>query len=271
MLWSTLARPLPHHMTNPLPPTPLSDPRGFGASLSGIRLLATDVDGTLTGDGGIPPSVWHAAKQLSDAGIEVLVVSGRPAGEVQGLVRYLPGVKRGLAENGLVEVVPDQPPRPLFPTDRTALEHDAQQFNRDTGASLRITPDNYCRLCDMTFERDGRSNPELESLRTPARKQGLHLVWSSVHVHVSRANPDKGHGVLELAAEWGMEGAEIATLGDAPNDAGLFVRERFGLTVGTADVLRHLSVLPEPPQYVTREPEAEGFCELARLLLAGRG
>src|SRR5687768_660769 len=55
-----------------------------------IALVATDVDGTLTSRGEILAPVLAALADLAAAGIEVVPVSGRPAGEVLGLVRYLP-------------------------------------------------------------------------------------------------------------------------------------------------------------------------------------
>ena len=55
-------------------------------------LVATDVDGTLTRVGKLDPAVLTAIVRLVEAGIAVVPVSGRPAGEVAGLVRYLPGV-----------------------------------------------------------------------------------------------------------------------------------------------------------------------------------
>jgi predicted mannosyl-3-phosphoglycerate phosphatase (HAD superfamily) len=65
-------------------------------------LIATDVDGTLTRAGKLDPAALAAITRLVAAGVAVVPVSGRPAGEVTGLCRYLPGVTRGLAENGLL-------------------------------------------------------------------------------------------------------------------------------------------------------------------------
>ena len=76
------------------------------ALLASVQVVASDIDGTMTRDGRLDPAVLDAIVALVAAGIEVLPVSGRPAGEVLGLARYLPGVRRALAENGLAKCVP---------------------------------------------------------------------------------------------------------------------------------------------------------------------
>ncbi len=237
--------------------------------LGRFSMIATDVDGTLTTAGELTSAVVDAIRALGDAGIEVVPISGRPAGEVLGLARYLPGVRRAVAENGLLEIVPDRAPRWLgAPTDADRLRAVGEHLNKDHGAGLRLAGDAFCRMGDVAYERDGRDVPELERLREVARGQGVHLVWSNVHVHLAEAIPDKGAGLMTLLAEWDVDPSSVITIGDAPNDAGLFVEGRFGMTVGTADVLEQLDVFPHMPQFVAASREGTAFLELAAGLLA---
>ncbi|MCA9658087.1 MAG: HAD family phosphatase [Myxococcales bacterium] len=255
------------------PLTPLRDllKPGGPRSAREFALVATDVDGTLTRSGSLEPAVLGAIARLVDAGITVWPVSGRPTGEVMGLCRYLPGVSRGLAENGLLEVIPDRVPRWLgTPTDKARLKAVGDLLNAEHGAGLELTADDFCRLGDVAYERAGREEAELLRLRAAAEAAGVHLIWSNVHVHLAEAIPDKGAALLHLAGELGIDPATIVTVGDAPNDAGLFVPGRFGLTVGTADVGRQRDYFPHLPQAMTAEREAAGFIELAEALLAGR-
>jgi hydroxymethylpyrimidine pyrophosphatase-like HAD family hydrolase len=264
-------QPVPGADTRGATPTVFSRLPPEEVDLGGIDLVATDVDGTLTRAGKLDAGVLTAIQRLRAAGIVVLPVSGRPAGEVQGLVRYLPGVGRGLAENGLLEIVPDRAPRWLArPTDRGRRRRGGGALNADCDARLRVTGDDFCRLGDVAFERDGRDEPELLRLRAEAEARGVFLVWSNVHVHLAEAVPDKGAALLQLLAELGHDPGRVATIGDAPNDAGLFLPGRFGLTVGTADVLAQLDYFPAAPRVVTAGGEAEGFVELAERLLAAR-
>ncbi|MBD0362993.1 MAG: HAD hydrolase family protein, partial [Coleofasciculus sp. C3-bin4] len=64
-----------------------------------LRLIATDMDGTLTQRGKFTASLLQAFEDLIAANIPVLIVTGRSAGWVSGLVTYLP-VVGAIAENG---------------------------------------------------------------------------------------------------------------------------------------------------------------------------
>lgn len=239
------------------------------ALLGPIRIVATDVDGTLTRDGALDPEVVRVISALAEAGLEVVPVSGRPTGEVLGLCRYLPGVTRAIAENGLLEVIPDREPRWLGePTDRAALLATGRRLDAEHDAGLRLAADHPFRLGDVAYERDGRGVDELERLRGAARDLGVFMIWSSVHVHLTPRPPDKGLGLLRFAADHGLDPATILTIGDAPNDMGLFAPERFGVTVGTADVPAQRAAFGDwLPAYVTSERESEGFLEVAAALL----
>lgn len=241
------------------------------STASAIRLVATDVDGTLTRDGALDPAVVAVIAELTQAGIEVWPVSGRPAGEVLGLVRYLPGVARGIAENGLLEIVADRAPRWLGePTDVARLRAIGEMLNAEHDAKLALAGDAFCRVGDVAYEREGRDLPELQRLQALVEAEGAHLVWSSVHVHIAERVPDKGEGLLLVTAEQGFSPQTVATIGDAPNDAGLFVGGRFGVTVGTADVAAIAHEFSATPQWLTQGRESEAFLELARTLLRTR-
>lgn len=236
--------------------------------LAPVQVVATDVDGTLTRGGALDPEVVRVISALVDAGIEVVPISGRPTGEVLGLCRYLPGVTRGIAENGLLQVVPDREPRWLAePTSPAALRAVGERLNAEHDARLRLAPCHPFRLGDVAYERDGRGVPELLALQRVAAGLGVCLCWSSVHVHLTPRPPDKGAGLLRFAADHGLDPATFLTIGDAPNDEGLFTAGRFGVTVGTADVPAQREAFASLPAYVTAQRESAGFCEVAEALL----
>jgi hypothetical protein len=64
-----------------------------------LKLIATDMDGTLTQRGKFSPALIQAFENLAEANIQVLIVTGRSAGWVSGLVNYLP-IAGAIAENG---------------------------------------------------------------------------------------------------------------------------------------------------------------------------
>jgi len=248
-------------------PAPLhTAPRSL---LAGIRLLATDIDGTMTHHGRLDPGILPALFRLDAAGIEVMPVTGRPAGEALGLARYLPTIRRAVAENGATLVAPDEPVRWLGPQPNRERLLDVAAMLARTGRPWTLAPDTFCRLADIAWLREDRSDAELEPLRDLALAQGVHLVWSSVHVHLAESPPDKGAAVQRIAAALGYQSHEIATIGDAPNDVGLWRSGRFGLTVGTAQVLDQLAILEHRPAWVTAHG-ATGWLDLADQLCRAR-
>lgn len=250
-------------------PTPLAELPV--ARLAELGVIATDVDGTLTRVGKLSPELLAALGRLADAGVTIIPISGRPSGEVQGLCRYLPGVRFGVAENGLLEIEPEHVPRWLDrPTNIARLRDVGEHLNRDHDARLRLTGDAYCRLGDVAYERDGRDETELLRLRELAEAAGVHLIWSNVHIHLAEQRVDKGAGLLALLARRNIDPRTVVTVGDAPNDGGLFEPDRFGLTVGTADVIAQLRWFSARPEVVTAAREVDGFLELAERMLDAR-
>lgn len=236
--------------------------------LAQIEVLLSDIDGTMTRRGRIPAEVVEWLPRLAEAGIEVVPCTGRSAGELLGLVRYLPGIERGIAENGGILVVPDEPLVPLRPlVDRQALAQAADELGKRR--AWQLAPCSFARLTDQAWERAGRSEDELHDLREAAEGLGLHLTWSSVHIHLTLAAPDKGAGALQLLAQDGIAPAKAASIGDAPNDEGLWVAGRFGLQVGTSDAERVWPLLRHKPS-VRVGRSADGWIELARALIDAR-
>jgi hydroxymethylpyrimidine pyrophosphatase-like HAD family hydrolase len=90
-----------------------------------------------------------------------------------------------------------------------------------------------------------------------------------VHIHLSQHPPDKGAAVQEIVRRLGVDPQTVATIGDAPNDAGLWVPERFGLTVGTAQVRGQEAYIAHLPEVLVAEA-SDGWLELAQAILAAR-
>ncbi len=248
---------------------PISLREAPAAALAAVGIVASDIDGTMTRDGRLVGDVMDAIARLVAAGIEVLPVSGRPAGEVLGLARYMPGVRRAVAENGLALVVPGEAVTPLGQApDRARLLELAERIAAPSHP-LALAEDAFCRLCDVAFERDGRDDASLAEMQRRAEAEGIHLLWSSVHVHLSLDAPDKGRAVLDLCRQGGVDPAHVLTIGDAPNDVGFWVPGRFGLPVGCEQVLEQRAVLSQTPRYLVAEA-ADGWLEMAEALLRAR-
>ena len=70
--------------------------------LAGVRVLATDIDDTITAEGRLAGRTVDLLAELGGSGLIVALVTGRSAGWAQALAGYLPGVCLAVGENGLV-------------------------------------------------------------------------------------------------------------------------------------------------------------------------
>lgn len=242
--------------------------------LKQVRLVATDMDGTLTTDGKFTAELIQTLEKLALAEIPVVIVTGRSAGWVSGLVHYLP-VLGAIAENGgiffpgsagvswsLVTI-------PNFTEHRQQL---AQMFQslQETFPNLQESADNRYRLTDWTFDVQGLTLTELEEIRDRCQQQGWGFTYSTVQVHIKLPQQDKAAGLLRVISHSFPHIApdHVLTVGDSPNDETLFNPEQFPLSVGVANVLEYRDRLTYQPAYVTQNAEGAGFCELSQLLLS---
>ncbi|XHX79667.1 MAG: HAD family hydrolase [Stenomitos frigidus ULC029] len=250
------------------------------SAFKSVRLVATDMDGTVTTAGRFTPALLQAFEQLAAAGIQVLIVTGRSAGWVSGLAHYLP-VCGAIAENGGLLYAEASPPDALaqtllVPLDNLALHRQqlANVFQRLQARfpALTESEDNCFRLTDWTFDIQGLSSNELEDIDRYCRRWGWGFTYSTIQCHLKLRSQDKATGLQAvLQKHFPHYTAEnILTIGDSPNDESLFDASRFPLSVGVANVLDYRNRLLHLPAYVTQAVEGDGFQELAHLLLHSR-
>jgi HAD superfamily hydrolase (TIGR01484 family) len=242
------------------------------ASFPTVRLVATDVDGTLTQLDKFTPALFLALNQLAEAGIPVIITTGRSAGWVQGLAEYLP-VVGAIAENGAIFYKGHHTellvPIPDLLAHRQAL---AKTFASLQAAfpHLQESSDNRFRLTDWTFGVQGLSVEDLGELRDRVEAEGWGFTYSTVQCHIRLAQQDKANGLEQVLRRFFPEltTAEIVTIGDSPNDESMFNGDRFPLSVGVANIRRYVDQMRYQPRFVTEMEAGEGFCELVRSILA---
>ncbi|MBE9064671.1 HAD family hydrolase [cf. Phormidesmis sp. LEGE 11477] len=237
-----------------------------------IRLIATDMDGTLTRSGEFTPALLEAIASLRAHGIDVMIVTGRSAGWVSAIVNYLP-VVGAIAENGglyidkqsgkstLLSDIPDQAQH----RDRleTIFNHLRQRY-----PSLRPSVDNPYRITDWTFDIDGLTQSDLDWMQAACKTKLMDFTYSTVQCHIKVEKQEKALGLNQVLRQKfpTMTATSIVTVGDSPNDASLFDPDQFPHSVGVANVSDYLSVLAHTPAYITAASEVEGFVELVNQL-----
>jgi HAD superfamily hydrolase (TIGR01484 family) len=242
-----------------------------------IRVLATDVDDTITTAGKIPPSTIEGLAALEKAGIVVVLVTGRPAGWAQALAGYLAGVRIAVAENGLVafdnlgERRDLGPPR--GPDFLARLGENSARVRRAYG--LDVTPDDAFRLFERSFVRPTSFDASALAASQKLVDPDFEVMASSIHIHVRPSGWGKAEGLLAALQPIAPEACaapddSILFVGDSSNDRSLFARLR-RTSVGVRNVTHFLDELGEDlPAFVTESESALGFAEVVRALLSAR-
>ncbi|WP_366558245.1 HAD family hydrolase [Okeania sp. SIO3B5] len=243
------------------------------SNLKNIQLIATDIDGTLTKNGKFTSNLFLSLEKLAAAQIQVLVITGRSAGWTQAIKNYLP-VVGAIAENGGL-FYPTHSEAPKFLTFIPYINLHRQnlaeifQYLKSLFPRIEESVDNQFRLTDWTFDIQDLSLSELTKIAEICSSKGYGFTYSNVHCHIKPLEQDKATGLLQVLSEYFPEltTEKIITVGDSPNDETLFDESKFPLSVGVANVRDYVDKLNHQPVYITRQKEAEGFCELAELLL----
>jgi len=242
------------------------------ADLSDIRLITSDVDGTLTQNGEFSSDFISTLLDLQSAGIKVLLVTGRSAGWVSALVNYLP-VVGAIAENGGLFLQPNGKQHllssiPNLSRHRILLEntfhHIKQKFPH-----LQTSTDNQFRITDWTFDVKDLSTDDIQAISSQCQQMGWSFTYSNVQCHIK---PPHQHKATCLDAVLNnhfpeLNSQQVLTVGDSPNDEAMFNPAKFPVSVGVANVRHYQDKMMHLPQYMTHASEFAGFQELAQLLL----
>ncbi|NJO39911.1 MAG: HAD family phosphatase [Cyanobacteria bacterium CRU_2_1] len=237
-----------------------------------VRLIATDMDGTLTQHGKFTPALLQVLTELAANGIQVLIVTGRSAGWVNGIVSYLP-VVGAIAENGGLFYQASGGEELLVPIF-DLVEHRQQLAEMFGGLQaefpqIQESSDNRFRITDWTFDVQGLSLEDLQQMHDRCQSAGWDFTYSTVQCHIKPLHQEKAIGLSQVLNQYfpDLTPEQIVTVGDSPNDESLFAGDRFPLAVGVANVLHYVDRLAHKPAYVTQASEVAGFCELAQLIL----
>ncbi|MBI4865801.1 MAG: HAD hydrolase family protein [Candidatus Wallbacteria bacterium] len=243
---------------------------------SALRVIASDIDDTMTLGARLSGRTLHALERARDAGLSVVVVTGRPAGFVMALAAYLPGVDAVIGENGGVLAGPDS--CQILPAGDQDIAHLRERLAACHADIAHEAPeavtsgDTFARLTDHAYLVDGLSAATRSAIDRVAARHGFETSASSIHVHVKLPGHTKGRALARwLAARTpAVDHGQVLTVGDSETDATLFDTNVFPLSVGVANIERVLGRLATPPAFVTRGREGAGFVELLDWVLARR-
>jgi HAD superfamily hydrolase (TIGR01484 family) len=258
-------------MQNSVPLTAVGAAAPVENRLTNIRLIATDIDGTLTSNDKFTPALLQAIDLINTKGIKLLLVTGRSAGWVSALNNYLP-VVGAIAENGGI-YFHESGDFDLLTSIESIDEHRAQLANRfwelqERYPQITESIDNQFRITDWTFDVSGLTDLELSEIAAQCDRWGYSFTFSTVQCHIKPLKQDKATAIISVIDRYfpQLNTTQIVTVGDSPNDASMFDRALFPHSVGVANIQDYTSQLTHHPQYITKLPEVAGFCELVELL-----
>jgi Cof subfamily protein (haloacid dehalogenase superfamily) len=265
-----------------------------------IELLLSDVDGTLvTREKELTPRSVEAVHRLRDAGIMFAVTSGRPPRGMAMLVEPLALATPIAAFNGGLVVEPDldvveervvrrdlvAPTIELMESfelsvwmyrgaDWLVRDPDGPHVDREAH-TVRFEPtvvDTFDGIEDGIAKVVGVS----DDYATVARAADAAREKLGDDVSASRSQPyyldvthpkaNKGHVVRFLSQRYGIAEAEIATIGDGPNDVLMFERSGLSIAMGNAD-----PEVQRAATHVTATNDEDGFADaVERFILPER-
>ena len=252
---------------------------------AGIRIVLSDIDDTITSDGRLTADAYAALERLSDAGILVIPITGRPAGWCDHIARMWP-VHAVVGENGAFYFSYDRQARRMtsrYWADANERQHNRQKLNDIRDRVLAEVPgtalasDQDYRVADLAIDFcedvPALGDDAVNQIVSIFEDAGAQAKVSSIHVNGWFGDYDKLSMTRTLFSDMlGADTNELADaalfIGDSPNDAPMF--GHFPISVGVANIQSQLHRLEHQPAYVAQGHGGAGFVEMANHLLAAR-
>lgn len=244
------------------------------------KVLFTDIDDTLTTHGKLPAESYEMLWKLQNSGIEIVPVTGRPAGWCEMIARLWP-VLAVVGENGAFSFQYKNKKmlrHYLIPEGQRLVNR--RKLNRiekeilDQVPGAAIASDQFTRLFDLAIDFcedvPALSDSDISKIVNIFEKHGATAKVSSIHVNGWFGDYDK-RKMCEIFFETHFNKklsesqSEVAFIGDSPNDEPLF--HFFDHSVAVANILHFEKNLKDKPTYVCKQEGGLGFVEFGERLL----
>lgn len=250
-----------------------------------ITTVFTDIDDTLTSQGRLPSCAYRALEDLFNAGLDVVPVTGRPAGWCDMIARFWP-VNGVVGENGAFYFTHD------VKSGKMNRKYFAPQLERQAGQlklkkivervlkqvpGCAVSADQAYRDVDLAIDFCEDVAPlgmaGAKKIKQIAEQEGATAKISSIHVNCWFGDFDKLTMTHHFAGDvlgfdLDKHKSHVVFCGDSPNDAPMF--GYFPNSCGVANVREFEKNLTHKPKWITGKKGGEGFAELAQRLLSAR-
>jgi len=233
-----------------------------------IKLIMTDVDGTLLEDGDEAiPSAAEAIRRMEDLGITVGLVSGRFIGKLEEMAKELSINGPIIAENGgLAKLHVDGNLFPLGYSQEPALKALNELISLFPD-SVRGRWDNSERLIDVVLYSDVLSTEELRE----HIDGDVQLLDSGYILHLMQKGITKGktlQTILNDGRYAHLDPEEVMVIGDSPTDISLFELFPNSVLVQNPNLPRdEVNQLKAVCSYESTLSFGEGFAKVANHII----
>ncbi len=218
-----------------------------------FKVLITDVDGTLTGEGtALHLPAVELIRKLARK-ISVILCSGNTACTLMTLSLYMGSNGPFIAENGGVIGAPFwKPPLQVLASKEAPLKA-LTVLKKVLGNTIQEI-DQIFRLTDVALRR----TVAVEKLKEALSRSGIkvNIFDSGYAIHLADPNVSKATGIRETLKRLGIRSCEAVGIGDGLNDVDLLRECGYGVALRNAP-----QSLKEIADHVTTKPYGEGFVE----------
>ena len=230
--------------------------------LGNIRVVATDIDGTLTNrEYLIDLEAITYIRLLEKNDIKVILITGHTFATVSTLSQYIGTSGPVVAENGCVIGYKWEPIMLGPPIDK---KEEIIQMMENLG--FKLTKSSHFKFIDMAFRRTDKAanitNEELHRILSSAGFEDLEISDSGFAVHIAPKGLNKGSGLVKALEMLNVSPSEALFIGDGENDIPAFKVVGVSVAVNNAP-----ATVKKHADLVTREPYGKGFVEMAKMLL----
>lgn len=258
-------------------PRPLSELQPLS-----IKAVFSDLDDTLTDHSRLMPKTLQALHSLKKQGLSLVIVSGRPAGWADSLMRLFP-LDAVIFENGAGMMWKDKEKiiTHCLSSQKHQMAHKVilqEVFDslRSKIPELKLATDQPYRLFDYAIDFneepprlsdsqvDWIMNELQRDSRITAKLSSIHInYWVGKHTKLTACE----YWLKTFGEPQGILPNQVVYSGDSPNDEPLF--GFFPNSVGVANVAKYLPKMKQLPKFITPSEGGNGFQELAERLLKG--
>lgn len=233
-----------------------------------IKLVATDVDGTITESREtyrLHIKAIRAIRRLEKRGIKVALISSNALPIVVGVANYIGATGPTVGESGALVLYKSKLCRLTKLSAREAANLVLSQF----GKWLEDRWHNIFRFHDFALRvKEGCDPGELVSrVREFLKSRGIDYVkvsFSGYALHLTPRDVNKGKALTRACEFVGVSPREVLAIGDSEMDVPLLKASGVGVATAGAD-----PALKEVADYVTRSDCGEGFHEICEMILSG--